>query len=272
MGMCYAIFVRLHVRGFVNSNWFGFRERGLTELRDPASARMVGQRTGRSCHGAHDLPRSKPPPAPPFLRAFPHFEHFVEVAPGFWNLHTPFKVLNGALDVCTHMSVCRLADDRFIAIDAAPLSEEAQRELAELTRQGSSLVAVIMTHPFHTLSIPGFHALYPSSEARPWYGCPRHLLKVTKDSQGAPIAWKGDLADVGVRDAFEPEIAMSVPDGGEIVDPKPPDRNHLSTVLVLHRPSRTVHCDDLLNFIERPSLLLRLAIGKGMHFHPSLLT
>ena len=233
---------------------------------------MVGQRTGRSCHGAHDLPRSKPPPAPPFLRAFPHFEHFVEVAPGFWNLHTPFKVLNGALDVCTHMSVCRLADDRFIAIDAAPLSEEAQRELAELTRQGSSLVAVIMTHPFHTLSIPGFHALYPSSEARPWYGCPRHLLKVTKDSQGAPIAWKGDLADVGVRDAFEPEIAMSVPDGGEIVDPKPPDRNHLSTVLVLHRPSRTVHCDDLLNFIERPSLLLRLAIGKGMHFHPSLLT
>ena len=58
----------------------------------------------------------------------------------------------------THMSVCKLADGNFVAIDAAVLSPKAKLELDELTDGGEKLVGCIMTHPFHTLAIPDFHA------------------------------------------------------------------------------------------------------------------
>ena len=38
---------------------------------------------------------------------------------------------------------------------------EAQKELDEITNHGETLVAVVNTHPFHTMGIQPFHAAYP---------------------------------------------------------------------------------------------------------------
>ena len=207
-----------------------------------------------------------------FTPRYPHFKAFKEVAPGFWNLRAPFFVLGGTLNIGTQMSIVELAPNAFAAIDCCPLTASAATELNELTSGGELLVAVLTTHPFHTKAIGTFHASYPSSAERKWYGCPRHLAKVTRDANDRPIDWAGDLNNCSVRRKFEPVMLMSIPDGAEFVNPVPPTRNHLSTVLVLHVPSKVVHVDDCINWIEGPGLLMRLAgfSDRTLHFHPSL--
>ena len=208
---------------------------------------------------------------------FAHFKTLIEIAPGFWNVRAPFFVMKGAVNIGTHMSILEVAPDQFVALDAVEFTSAAARaqffdELNELTNDGENLVAVITTHPFHTLAIPSFHAKYPSTGGRTkWYGCPRHLRKISRDAAGSFIEWAGDLNDCAVRRKFEPALRMSIPEGCEFIDPQPPTRNHLSCVLVLHTPSRTVHVDDCLCWIENMGALSRLAFGnRTLHFHPSL--
>lgn len=50
---------------------------------------------------------SKPNPPPEFERQYPHFKHFIQVGPGFWDYNTSFfkaKVVN----IHTHMSIAQL--------------------------------------------------------------------------------------------------------------------------------------------------------------------
>ena len=203
---------------------------------------------------------------------FPLFTAFKEIAPGFWNLRAPFWVAGKTINLGTHMSVVEIAPNQFVALDCVPLNSVAAAELNLLTSNGETLIAVLNTHPFHTLAIAKFHTLYPSNAERKWYGCPRHLIKCTTDAAGKPINWAGDLNDCSVRRKFEPALKMSIPDGAEFIDPKPPTRNHLACVLVLHVSSRTVHVDDCMNWIQDMGVIPRLAIGnKMLTFHPSLL-
>jgi hypothetical protein len=73
------------------------------------------------------------------------------------------------LPAATDPSACVQGD--FVAIDAAELTAAAKLELDALTEGGAKLVGCIMTHPFHTLAIPAFHAAYPATESRKYYGC-----------------------------------------------------------------------------------------------------
>mmetsp|Transcript_39296 Transcript_39296/g.118196 ORF Transcript_39296/g.118196 Transcript_39296/m.118196 type:complete len:319 (-) Transcript_39296:225-1181(-) len=211
---------------------------------------------------------------PEFERQFPHFENFVEVAPGFWNYRTDFKLGPGnLLNIKTHMSIAQLDGGKgFVAVDAAKLTPAAKVELDELTQGGEKLVACMHTHPYHTLAIPAFHTAYPASPTRRYLGCPRHLKVVTKDTSGAAIEWSGDLNDSCVRDTFMPEIEMRVPAGSEFIDPQPPTSNHFSNVFVFHRASKTVVQDDTIVYVRKPQLLMRV-FGFGpysMHFHTSI--
>lgn len=173
--------------------------------------------------------------SPPQIdRAHPDFKHFIEVAPGLWNYRTDFKVAAGAINVMTHMSVARLASGDFVTIDAAVLTPAAKAELDELTSNGERLIAALHTHPFHTLAIPDFHAAYPASAARRYFGCPRHLAVITEDSAGATIPWAGDLNDPCARQTFLPDLEMRIPAGSEFIDPMPPTSNHFSNVFVFH--------------------------------------
>jgi hypothetical protein len=204
---------------------------------------------------------------------FPDFVHFQQIANGYWHLRVPFVLKKAGLgvDIKTHMSVCRVSSG-YICIDCVSLSPEQKAELDQLTCNGEKIVAVLNTHPFHTMAIKGFHAQYPSSDKRRWFGCPRHLKMFQDDADGTPISWAGDLNTCEARTAFEPELSMRVPAGCEFVDPKPSMTNHFATVFVLHRASRTLHVDDCLQFFDDPSFLMRMAGKKvdSLHFHFSL--
>lgn len=172
---------------------------------------------------------------PEIERTHPGFESFIEVAPGFWNYRTDFRLgPAGALNIMTHMSVVRLSSGEFVSIDAATLTPEALAELNALTAGGTKLIACLHTHPFHTLAIPALHAEFPATETRRYFGCPRHLKVITEDSAGNTIAWSGDLNDPCVRQSFQPELEMRIPAGSEFVDPQPPTSNHFSNVFVFH--------------------------------------
>ena len=140
---------------------------------------------------------------------------------------------------------------------------EAQKELDEITNHGETLVAVVNTHPCHTMGIQPFHAAYPGIPGqRLWYGCPRHVREITVDASDNPIAWEGgNLEDDETRAALEPELSLKIPLGAEFHDPQPPNSNHFSNVFVLHRASKCVHNDDCLMFIESTRRFGTLAAG-----------
>lgn len=176
---------------------------------------------------------------PEIQRTHPHFRCFIEVAPGFYNYRTDFRLgPAGALNIMTHMSVAKLSSGDFVAIDAATLTPEALAELNELTEGGAKLVASLHTHPFHTLAIPAFHAVFPATDTRRYFGCPRHLQAITEDSAGNPIGWTGNLNDACTRQTFLPDLEMRVPAGSEFIDPQPPTDNHFSNVFVFHPASK----------------------------------
>jgi len=216
---------------------------------------------------------SKTLSTPPFFvrgEANRDFKEVVEVTPGFFNIRADF-IVKKVVNVGTHMSLARLSSGEYVAIDCAILSAVGKTELDLLTDNGRLLVAVLNTHPYHSVGIEPFHASYPSGPSRAWYGCPRHLRTKTQDAAGNPIIWAGDLETDEARAAFEPELSMRIPAGAEFNNPLPPLTNHFSNVFVLHRASKTVHNDDCVMFVDSPGFL-RLAgySSCSMHFHRSM--
>lgn len=205
------------------------------------------------------------PPLAAKDRTFPDHKYFIEVCPGFWNCRSKF-VVKSLVNISSHMSLCRLENGAFVAIDVIDLAQmppEAKKELDEITGHGAKLVAVVNTHSFHTMGIKPFHAQYPGIPGtRLWYGCPRHLREINADANNNEIAWEGgNLENDEVRAALEPELSLRIPVGAEFNDPKPPDANHFSNVFVLHRASKCVHNDDCLMFIESTQRFGKLAAG-----------
>jgi len=190
------------------------------------------------------------------------FRSLIEIGPGFWNIRGQFKIFIGIIDIGTHMSIARLSNGNFLVIDAIPLTDQIKTEIDQLTENGKKIEAVLAVHPFHTLAFPAFYSAYPNV---PYYGTPRHLIKVNQ------IPWVGDLNNCSVRTEWEPDIQMSIPEGAEFVDPKPERSNHFSSVFVFHKESKTIHVDDTILYAENPGFLLRLVGMKtgSMHFHPS---
>jgi len=186
-----------------------------------------------------------------------------EVGTNFWNIRGSFKIMIGLIDIGTHMSVIRLSSGNFLIIDTVPLTDQMKLELDVLTENGKKIEAVIATHPFHTLSFPGFHAAYPHPE---YYGTPRHLRRLTD------IKWAGNLDDCKTRSKWSPEVEMRIPDGAEFVNPLPEKTNHFNSVFVFHKESKTIHIDDTIMYAEHPGFLLKLGGFKtgSMQFHLSM--
>jgi hypothetical protein len=67
---------------------------------------------------------------------------------------------------------------------------------------------------------------------------------------------------------FAGDFEFSVPRGVDFISA---DENvHFSSVLVLHRASKTIHVDDTLMYVRLPRLMRVVGLPDVMSFHPTL--
>jgi hypothetical protein len=190
-------------------------------------------------------------------------KRIVEIGPGFYNIRSGFKSFKGLVNIGTHMSIIRLNNGSFVAIDTVELDDELKAEIDQLTNNGQNLSTVIATHPFHTLAFNGFYHAYPNAQ---YIGTPRHIRNIKS------IPWAADISQEEVRGRWAPDIEMRIPAGSEFNAPHPEPINHFNSVWVYHRASSTIHIDDTVCYFENPGLLLKAAGKKHDHmeFHISL--
>lgn len=128
-------------------------------------------------------------------------ENFQEVGRGFYNLKTSFYT-NAVINVGSQMSLLSLqSTGKFLVLDTCALTTAAKIELDYLTQNGTLIVGVIATHPFHTTYFTTFHAMYPHAK---YYGTPRHIRMMPS------IPWAGDVETGAVRILWEPEVIKRI--------------------------------------------------------------
>jgi hypothetical protein len=183
----------------------------------------------------------------------------LDVADNFWNLRGTFRV-GGVLDVGTQASLVRLASGKFVFLDSYTLSGAPRRRVNELTGGGENVEAILNLHPFHTMHVRWMHEHYPQARL---YGTARHLERFPD------LPWEPQRTeDPALHAAFAEDFDFSVPRGVDFISAN--EHVHFSSVLALHRASRSIHSDDTLTYLRLPSLLRMLGLGDQVSFHPTL--
>jgi len=176
----------------------------------------------------------------------------VLIGPGFWNIRASFFI--GGNDVGTQMSLIQLQSGKFVIVDTVEVDDELKGEIDDLTKNGSLMVAVVATHPYHTTYFPDFYKLYPMV---PFYGTPRHLIIQPT------IPWKGSTYECAIRQMWLPEIHMRVPRGADFET----DSTHFSGIHLFHTASKTIHIDDTIIINPAHQLSFHGTINNGGLFH-----
>lgn len=175
-----------------------------------------------------------------------------QIGENFWNVRGSLKVA-GILDVGTQMSLVRLEAGGFVLLDSYAADEAVKAEIFELTDGGRQVTAIINLHPFHTLHVLSTAKAFPDARL---YGTRRHVRREPS------LHWEATHSeDPELNGLFGKDFHFSVPRGVELI----PDNEllHFSSVLALHKQSKTLHVDDTLTYANLP------VIG-GLRFHPSL--
>jgi len=183
----------------------------------------------------------------------------LDVADGFWNIRGSYRI-GGVIDVGTQVSLVRLASGKFVFLDSYTLDTATRRKVSELTRDGKDIEAVLNLHPFHTVHVRKMHKLFPQARH---YGTARHLKKFPE------LPWADSCTeDPALHEQFAEDFDFSVPRGVDFISA---DENvHFSSVLVLHRASKTIHSDDTLMYFRLPGLMRMVGLGDSVSFHPTL--
>lgn len=181
-----------------------------------------------------------------------------DVGNGFWNIGGSFKV-GGLVDVGTHASLVRLASGKYVFLDAYTLPDDVRAWVDERTGGGEAIEAILNLHPFHTLHVRRAHERYPQAKL---YGTARHHDKF------GDLPWEPERTETeAFAERFSADFDFTVPRGVELV---PADENlHFSSVLAIHRASKTLHVDDTLNYAPLPKLVHGLK-RDVLRFHPTL--
>ncbi|MEM6930131.1 MAG: hypothetical protein AAF602_24540 [Myxococcota bacterium] len=186
-------------------------------------------------------------------------ERIETITEDFHSIRGSFRVA-GLLDIRTQASLVRLADGRFVMLDAYRLQGELEREVLRLTDDGRALAAIVNLHPFHTVHVRAVHERFPEAKL---YGTARHHSKYPE------LPWEPEKTeDPALHALFSADLEFSVPDGVDLVTSN--DNVHFGSVLAYHPASGTVHVDDTLSFAEMPSVVQWIGIADVFAFHPTL--
>ncbi|MDH3201143.1 MAG: hypothetical protein OEM15_09640 [Myxococcales bacterium] len=185
--------------------------------------------------------------------------HTLKIADDFWNIRGSFKI-GGALDIGTQVSLVRRANGRFVFLDSYTLTGEVEREARELTNDGKDVEAILNLHPFHTIHVRKMHERYPHARL---YGTSRHV------SRFPGLPWEETCTeDPELHAIFAEDFEFSVPRGVDFISAN--ENVHFSSVLALHRASKTIHVDDTIMYIRFPRFMGLFGLKDTMSFHPTL--
>ncbi|MGB1264030.1 MAG: hypothetical protein ACPG52_14065, partial [Cognaticolwellia sp.] len=185
-------------------------------------------------------------------------EKIVKISDDFWNIRGEFRVF-GLLNIGTHASLVKLANGKFVLLDAYTLPVDIKAQVDALTRNGDDIAAIINLHPFHTIHVEQAHTHYPKAKL---YGTQRHLDKLPD------LPWQTELTNSTEFAAlFADDFDFSVPRGVDFISNN--EQLHFASVLAYHRASKTIHVDDTLMFLKLPGLLSVLK-SPELSFHMTL--
>ena len=183
----------------------------------------------------------------------------LQVADDFWNIRGSFKI-GGVVDVGTQASLVRRANGRFVFLDSYSLAGAVERSVRELTKGGEDVEAILNLHPFHTVHVRRMHEMYPHARL---YGTARHLSRFPE------LPWEQTRTeDPDLHEMFDQDFEFSVPRGVDFISAN--ENVHFSSVLVLHRASKTIHVDDTLMYVRLPQVVRWSGLTDVLSFHPTL--
>lgn len=183
----------------------------------------------------------------------------IRVADDFWNIRGSFK-LGGVVDIGTQASLIRRRNGRFVFLDSCGLSGDLKREILDLTGGGGGVEAILNLHPFHTVYSRKMQQAFPDARL---YGTARHLARLPE------LPWEEQRCeDPELHAMFADDFDFSVPRGVDFISSN--ENVHFSSVLALHRASKTIHVDDTIMYIRLPGLIRALGLNDSMSFHPTL--
>ncbi|MDT8319776.1 MAG: hypothetical protein RQ826_04545 [Xanthomonadales bacterium] len=183
----------------------------------------------------------------------------LQVSDDFWNIRGSFRI-GGLLDIGTQCSLVRRHNGKFVFLDAYMLSGSVRREVDRLTHGGEDVEAILNLHPFHTVHVEKLHEQYPNARL---YGTARHVGRFPG------LDWQRALTESPeLHAAFADDFDFSVPQGVDFISDN--ENVHFSSVLALHRASRTLHADDTLMYLRLPAPLRWFGPDESVAFHPTL--
>ena len=185
--------------------------------------------------------------------------NIIHIADDFWNVRGSFKI-GGLVDIGTQASLVRRANGKFVFLDSYTLSADVEREVLELTNGGEDIEAILNVHPFHTVFARKMNERFPRAKL---YGTARHV------SRSPELPWEPLCTeDPELHALFADDFEFSVPRGVDFISAN--ENVHFSSVLVLHRASKTIHVDDTLMYVRLPKAARLLGATDVMSFHPTL--
>lgn len=185
--------------------------------------------------------------------------HIIHVADDFWNIRGSFKI-GGVVDIGTQASLVRRGDGKFVLLDGCALDGAVEREVLQLTNGGKDVEVILNVHPFHTVFARKMHERFPKAKL---YGTARHVSRFSE------LPWEAlRTEDAELHALFADDFDFSVPRGVDFISSN--ENVHFSSVLVLHRASKTIHVDDTLMYVRLPRLMRAVGLPDAMSFHLTL--
>lgn len=173
------------------------------------------------------------------LAAAAAFAEKVDVADGVWNFRGDFKIAH-LLNLHTHATLFK-TEEGFVMLDAIDFNHHDLEHIKNIVGD-EGIKYFVHVHPFHTLYVKKAADHFPEAVH---IGTERHHEKI-QDVTFHEVTTE-QLLDK--HSSMFKDFDFSVPDGARLVVPND-DNTHSNSIFAYHKPSKTVHVDDSLFYVE----------------------